>query len=500
MIPRELEGDIVRLHDIEKWPLGTIAEHHRVHHSVVQRVLDRANSPRPDIVRGSKLDPFAPFVRDTLRRYPDLRASRIYWMCRDRGYEGSEVHFRRLVRKLRPSPASEPYMRLRTFPGEQGQVDWGHFGRVEIGRAQRALVAFVLVLSYSRRIFLRFYLGQQTENFLHGHVAAFDKWGGVPRIILYDNLKSCVLERDRTAIRFNPLLVDFSTHYRFEPRPVAVARGNEKGRVERAIRYVRDNFFAGLNWRDLGDLNAQAEAWCDGRAMERRWPQDDSLTVADAFAEEQPRLIELPGDSFPVDERCEVSVRKTPYVRFDQNDYSVPHKHVRCKVTVLASLDTVRVIANGEVVAEHPRSFSRHEQIEDQEHILELKERKEKGRKHGGFDRLYIAAPSMEEVMRQLAARGEHLGSATQRMLKLLDEHGAAALERATSKALMRGVAHDHAIRQILEQERRQAGKKPKTPVDLPEDPRIRELTVKPHSLDTYDQIHHLEEGTDDDA
>jgi transposase len=150
-------------------------------------------------------------------------------------------------------------LRLSTLPGEQGQVDWGHFGHVEIGRARRPLMAFVMVLSYSRQIYLRFFLDARMENFLRGHVGAFTAWNGLPRVLLYDNLKSAVLERQGDAIRFHPTLLAFAGHYRYEPRPVAVARGNEKGRVERAIRYVRDNFFAARAFADLADLNAQAQ-------------------------------------------------------------------------------------------------------------------------------------------------------------------------------------------------------------------------------------------------
>ena len=119
-------------------------------------------------------------------------------------------------------------------------------------------MAFVMVLSYSRMIYLRFFLDARMENFLRGHVGAFEAFGGVPRVLLYDNLKSAVLERIGSTIRFHPTLLAFSGHYRYEARPVAIARGNEKGRVERAIRYVRDNFFAGLTYADLNDLNAKA--------------------------------------------------------------------------------------------------------------------------------------------------------------------------------------------------------------------------------------------------
>jgi hypothetical protein len=193
------------------------------------------------------------------------------------------------------------------------------------------------VLSWSRHIFLRFYLSAAMPSFLRGHVDAFRFFGGVPRVLLYDNLKSAVLERVGQAIRFHPTLLELSAHYLYEPRPVAPARGNEKGRVERAIRYVRDSFFAARTWSGLIDLNAQAETWTTGEASDRRWPQDSTRSVRDVFAEEQPLLMRLPANEFPSDERVEVEVGKTPYVRFDLNDYSVPHDCVHRTLVVVAS-------------------------------------------------------------------------------------------------------------------------------------------------------------------
>jgi transposase len=157
-----------------------------------------------------------------------LAASRLYVMVHERGYRGSPDHFRHLIACLRPRPKAEAFLRLRTLPGEQAQVDWAHFGHLVIGRARRPLMAFVMVLSYSRQIFLRFFLNARMENFLRGHVEAFETWSGVPRVILYDNLKSAVLERQGNVIRFHPTLFEFAGRYRFDPRPVAVARGNEK--------------------------------------------------------------------------------------------------------------------------------------------------------------------------------------------------------------------------------------------------------------------------------
>jgi transposase len=317
-IPLDLAARIERLYTVEHWRVGTIVRQLQVHRDTVLRVLrehDMVPSDAP--LRASLVDPYRPFIRETLEKYPTLTASRLHDMVCERGYAGQASHFRYLVSTMRPRPPAEAFLRLRTLPGEQMQVDWGHFGHLQIGRAKRPLMGFVIVLSYSRRVFLRFCLNAQMDSFLRGHVEAFIAFGGLARTLLYDNLKSVVLERVGDAIVFNPEFLLFAKHYRFEPRPVAVARGNQKGRVERHIDFVRKSFFAARKFTDVNDLNAQARDWCEGRAFDRPWPQDDSLTVRQAFAAEQPRLLGLPPAGYALGQRLEVSVAKTPYVRFD---------------------------------------------------------------------------------------------------------------------------------------------------------------------------------------
>lgn len=507
MISNEVKAEILRLHLAEHWSIGSIATELAVHHSVVKRVVGQHGLPTPAIARSSKLDPYLSFIEETLKKHPKVHASRLHMMCELRGYHGSASHFRRIISRIRPSPQPEAYLRLRTLPGEQGQVDWGHFGHLEIGRAKRPLMAFVLVLSHSRCIFLRFFLSQKTEVFLLGHQKAFTRFEGVPRVLLYDNLKSCVLERKGDAIRYHPLMLEFASHHLFEPRPVAVARGNEKGRVERAIRYVRTSFFAARSFTDLDDLNRQADTWCEGLTMDRPWPDDTSRTVREVFAEEKDKLLPLPGAPFPCHERVEVKVGKTPYVRFDKNDYSVPYKYARRSLCLIATLGQVRVLDGGEVIAEHQRSFSKGEQIEDQSHIEGLVAAKARARKHRGFDRLYQSAPSSQGFMEQLAERGKNLGNSTTRLLLLLDEYGGKELDLAIREVQDKGVAHVPSVALVLEQRRKGLGLLPKTPVQLPDDSRIKDLVVKPHDLESYDKIanttfeeHETKENDDDIA
>src|SRR5450830_1208661 len=314
-IAPELRSHILRLYQVEHWRVGTIATQLHVHHRTVRKVLESASVLRAQqSLRSSQVDLYLPFILQTLTQHPALTASRLHGMVQERGYKGGEDYFRRIVARHRPRPAAEAYLRLRTLPGDQAQVDWAHLGHLQVGDAKRPLMAFVMVLSYSRRIFLHFSLNARMDSFLRGHVLAFAAWGGVPRVLLFDNLKSAVLERVGNAIRFNPELLVFASHHRFEPRPVAVARGNEKGRVERSIRYIRDNFFAARTFSSVEDLNDQAQAWCLGQADARRWPEDYQLTVGQAFEREKPSLMALPEHEYPRGERVEVQVGKTPYV------------------------------------------------------------------------------------------------------------------------------------------------------------------------------------------
>ena len=505
-VDKELEANILRYHFVEKWTVGTISRQLGVHHDAVERVLSQAGLPKVERAdRPAMIDPYLPFIMETLKQYPTLTASRLYAMVRERGYGGGPDHFRHQVSCYRPRPQPEAFQRLKTLPGEQCQMDWGSFGNFTIGRAQHRLMAFVMVLSYSRRIFLRFYLNAQMANFLRGHQAAFAAWNGLTRVCLYDNLKSAVLERQGQAIRFHPTLLDFAGHYRFEPRPVAVARGNEKGRVERAIRFIRDNFWPARKWANLEDLNAQAQAWCDGWPMDRPCPEDRSLSVRQAFEKEQPLLLGLPDNPFPDDERLAVSIGKTPYARFERNDYSIPHTHVRQTLTISATPTEVRILDGAEVIATHPRSYDKEQQIEDPSHIEALTVMKRQARRHRGQDRLIQAAPNCRDLLTQAAVRGDNLGSITAALLRLLDDYGSQELEAAIAESLKREVPHPNGVRLTLERRREERDQPPPIGIRI-DDERAQNLVVRTHDLQGYDQLQtpqdkdpeEVEEGDDD--
>lgn len=483
------EAHILRLFHAEKWPIGAIARQLGLHHTTVRRAVARSGDMPVERPRPARIDPFLPFILKMLEQYPTLTSSRLFQMVKERGYVGSQDHFRHRLALHRPAKPTEAYLRLRTLPGEQAQVDWGHFGYFQIGKARRPLMAFVMVLSYSRMIYLRFFLGSHMENFLRGHVGAFDAFGGVPRVLLYDNLKSAVLERMGSTIRFHPTLLAFAGHCRYEPRPVAVARGNEKGRVERAIRYVRENFFAGLAYADLEDLNAKAHLWTQSTAADRPCPEDRTSSVRDTFEFEKPRLLPLPDDHFPTEERIEVRSGKTPYVRFDLNDYTIPHTHVRRMVSVVATPDRVRILDGHIVLADHPRSYNKEDQVELPEHIDHLVEVKRQAREHRTIDTLIQSHPHARDFLEAAARHGVSMGRVVRELYELKQRYSRENMNTAMEEALRRECPSIPDLRLILDRQRENRRQPP--PITLVLSPKAREkdVTVTPHRLENYDLL-----------
>src|SRR5271165_2075634 len=204
MIDPEVRVQIRRYFYAEHWKVGTIAQALGVHPDTVKRAIEVDRFHRAERLRATMLDAYLPLVRQTLETHPRLRATRLHQMLEDRGFRGNVQQVRRVVARLRPQP-QEAFLRLHVFVGEQAQVDWASFGTVMVGRARRALSCFVMTLSWSRALYLEFFFDQTMENFLRGHVNAFASFQGSARVLLYDNLKSAVLERRGSRLLPLPL-------------------------------------------------------------------------------------------------------------------------------------------------------------------------------------------------------------------------------------------------------------------------------------------------------
>lgn len=488
MIDTETRARIRHLFYAEHWKIGTIARELLLHPDTVRLAVETDRFNNTKTLRPSATDPYVRFIRETLAKHPRLRATRIFQMIRDRGYQGSVVQLRRFVACVRPVHR-EAFLRLRTFPGEEGQVDWAHFGEVSIGRARRRLSCFVITLSYSRALYLEFFFDQRLESFLRGHIHAFEDWQGLPRILLYDNLRSVVLERRGDAIHFHPRLLELSAHYHFAARPCQIGAGNQKGRVERVIRYIRESFFAARPFTTLEDFNRQALAWRNREAHGRAWPGGDHRTVGEVFTEEKSRLLPLPVHRFDSDLLVPLKPGKTIYVRFDLNDYSIPPSALDRPLTLAASEFTIRILDGSQEIARHRRSYDRCQQVLDPAHQEELLKEKRKAWGSTRASRLSHAVPESEALLDAAFARGESAARQTTQLLNLLDLYGARELRAAVCEALERKTPRASSVAFILNQRRRSNRRRIPHPVDLSRHPELEGLSVTPHNLETYDDL-----------
>jgi len=488
MIDPEMIVKIRHLFFAEHWKIGTIAAQLELHPDTVRRALETGqfNRARHEHSAGL-LDPFQDFIKATLKQYPRLRATRIFQMIQTRGYQGSVSQLRRTVSTLRP--AGEAFLQLRTFPGQEAQADWAHFGEVQIGRARRRLSCFVITLSYSRALFLSFFFDQGLENLLRAHVDAFDEFGGCVRNIKYDNMKQVVLHRRGDQAQFHPRLLELAGHYHFAPQLCAPGRGNEKGRVERAIQFIRSSFFAARPFTTLEDFNRQARQWRDQIAHQRQWPEDNSRRVEEVFREEQPRLLPLPAHRFDCERIVSVRSRKTIYVHFDLNLYSIPPDAIESPLTLAVSREQVRILKGSGEIAQHRRCWDRQQVIEDPDHRQALLEEKRRAMGSSPSGRLRLSVPESETLLDQAFRRGESIGRSTTQLVQLLDDYGPEQLRSAIQLALERETPRVTSVAYILNQRRRLQRLRPLHPVQLNRRPDLADLHVQPHNPDVYDGL-----------
>jgi transposase len=304
MLPAATQAEILRLRYAEQWALSKIARHLGVHRASVRKVVRRrsvALTPAPPRPRTTLLTPFHARLQALLTEDPERSAVNLLQVLRTEGYRGGISALRALVRRLRPGPVREAFVSLRFAPAEAAQIDWGEFGDVfGIGRAVHA---FLLVLCYSRLLTVVFTFSQTLEAFLRCHEQAWAFVGGVTRECWYDNLATAVAERHGRLVRFHPRFLAYAGHHGFRPVACTPGRGNEKGRVEDALKYLRGNFWPGRTFRDLADLNAQAQAWRDAIANQREHRVTRRIPAL-LLAEERPHLqrydaLLLDGDPGP---------------------------------------------------------------------------------------------------------------------------------------------------------------------------------------------------------
>jgi transposase len=485
-VPKETEIDITRLHYGEHWPVGTIAAQLGLHPDVVKRVLGHKQTGSDPVRRSSIVHPFQEFIRQTLEQYPGLRATRLYDMLKPRGYHGSMRSLRDYVSTVRPEPKAKAYLRLETLAGEQAQIDWAHVGRVRIDGGERPLWVFVMVLSYSRALWAELVFDMSVESLCRSLTRASAYFGGVTRQWLFDNPKTVVIERYGDAVRFHPTLLGLCAHFRVQPRLCAVATPEHKGRVERAIRYLRDRFFAGRHIHSIEQGNQEMLTFLSEIAQLRPHPRQEGRTVGDMFGDERPRLLALPDPLPPTEYSRPVSADKTAFVQFDTNLYSVEPALANQPVTLVFDDRVIRVLDGDREVARHVRSYGRKQVIEDPSHRTALLEQRRLGRDRRGRDRLRAVCPAIDKLIARCVSDGRLLGLSVVRLTKYLEHYGDEIFTAAVAEVLSSDTQDLGMIQVACEKHRRYLNRPVPITVAIPS--HIPDREVIPHNLDNYDE------------
>lgn len=436
--------------------------------------------------RTSKLDAFKATLTRLLERHP-YSTTQLYEFLRQEGYEGGLSILKDYVRRVRPvrHPA---YLTLAFEPGEAAQVDWGYAGTIAIGQTRRRLSFFVMVLCHSRLAYVEFTCGESMEHFLSCHKNAFEFFGGAPAAILIDNLKTGVLRHPHgeKAI-FHPRYLDFAAHYGFEPRACNVRKANEKGRVENAVGYVKKNFLAGLDIPPgLAAINTAARRWLDGVANVRLHATTRKKPL-ELFALEKPALRPLPPEGADTSATRIVRVTNRCRVILDTNRYSVPALYASQRLTLKAFPDRLCLYHAHNLIASHPRSYERHRDFENPDHVRDLLDQRRRARDAKWLLTFYSLSPHAEDYHRQLRERSLNPRVHINKIVALAEIHGSDNIARAIADAIECQAFSSQYIENILQQRERHTPQP--GPLHLTRRSDLLEIELSPADLSLYDTL-----------
>jgi transposase len=405
---------------------------------------------RASVQRPSKLDPFKSSIVGMLEAHP-YTAIQILQRLREEGFDGRYSIVKDYVRKVRPK-RGPVFLKLAFAPGECAQVDWGSYGSISVGSSTRRLSFFVMVLCYSRMMYVEFTVSQTMEHFLACHQNAFDSFGSVPRKIMVDNLKSAVLRRiTGQSPVFNPTYLDFANTYGFTIAPCGVRKGNEKGRVENGVGYVKKTFLAGADLPHFDAINPAARIWLNEIANVRTHGETRKKPI-ELFQEEKPNLLPRPSHGFDIAAVTQVRASSQFRIAFDSNHYSVPAQYAGARLTLKAYPDRLCIYHEGTLIARHPRSFDRHQDFEDPDHPKPLLAQRQRARDQNLFRRFIALSPIAPDYYRELDKRRMNARHHVQKIVALSEIYGPAKVQRAIEDAFSFQAFSCEYIANLLEQ------------------------------------------------
>jgi len=451
MIDYELYCKIQDYHRNQHLTVAQIARELHLDECTVAKWVARDKfRPRQATPRPSKLDPFKGQIVRWLQTHP-YSTAQILLRLRESSYSGGITIVKDYVRQVRP-PRSPAFLKLSFAPGECAQVDWGQFGSIPVGNTMRRLSFFVMVLCYSRMLYVEFTLSETMEHFLAAHANAFAFFGAVPARCMVDNLKSAVLRRAvGEAPVFNPRYKDFADHYGFGISPCGVGKANEKGRVENAVGYVKKNFLAGLQLSDFALVNPAARQWLDSVANVRLHGSTKRKPV-ELFQEEKPCLKALPPRPYDMGIIRPIRANSQFRVTVDTNTYSVPAEYAGAELTLKLYPDSLCLYHQDKLIARHLRRYDRHQDFEDPDHPRALLQQRRRASDQRLLIRLLALTPRAEAFYQGIQERRLNALHHIRKIVALSEIYGQEKTARAITDALEFGAFSCEYIANLLEQ------------------------------------------------
>ena len=498
MLDTEQINDLHRLYWSERWSIRKIERHLKMGWRTIRKYL-KAPAQGPALrSRSSKLDSFKGNIAEWLEKDPQVTAAVIEQRLRPLGYTGGASILQEYVRKVRPQMVPRrAFVRMEPVAGERFEVDWGHFGALTYSGDTRKLYAFALVDAHSRMMYVEFTHCQSFETFIRCHVHAFTELGGIARQIAYDNLATAVAEHDGRLVRFHPRFLGFAREYNFFPHACNPASGWEKGKVERAIGYLRQNFWPLREFTDLHDVNRQVRQWLSEVANQRLHSETRERPL-DRFKPEA--LRPLPSIPYDYRDSTEALVHKDLRLSFDGNRYCVPPRYVGHKLTVKADSNSVTIYDQTKEVVCYARCWERGRTFGAERFQKELYAQMAAAQRSATQQRLIaLLGPAAEEYLRRLADTDRSLARQIRELVDLIREYGPEAVAAALSKAHAAGAFGADYIANILRQQQTRREVQPPLHFKQPE---LNNLATDPVSLADYDAfiLHSRKESHDPSA
>jgi transposase len=481
-------NELHRLYWDERWPIRKIERHLRMNWRTIKKYLDTPAQSPAHRQRESKLDPFKTAIAEWLEKDPNVTAAVIEQKLRPLGYGGGHSILREYVHAARPQlQPKRAFLRMEPPPGERFEVDWGHFGVLDYAGDKRKLYAFALVEAHSRMLYLEFTHSQTFETFVRCHVHAFTTLAGVAREIAYDNLATAVAEHDGRLVRFLPRFLAFAREYGFYPKACNPAAGWEKGKVERAIGYARQNFWPLREFTDLHDVNRQARQWLAEVANQRLHRETRERPI-DRF--QAGALRPLPVIPYDHRDTTEALVYKDLRLYFDGNRYCVPPRFVGRRLTLKADSSSITIYDRVNQIVSYPRCWRRGQTLGADRFEADLAQLRPAAKRSRAQQRLfavldgYCSQALLEAYLRDMADTDRALSRQLTELLELVRQYGPEAVADAIEKAAAARAFGADYITNILRQQ--QFPRQTQPPLRL-RDPRLNDLATDPLSLLAYD-------------